>query len=582
MNKYQIIKDGRSDFHIVTSQFAHYGELFAASELQKYLYQSTDVLLPYFSDRCEKRSAEICVGLQARDIGKTLSDSEISRLGEEGYLIKTIGENILIAGNTPRGTIYGVYGFLEKFLGFRCFTKDVEKIDKKREFSLCDTNIIEAPAFEYREAYFRFAFEGDFAIKNKMNANLAPIPFEKGGHTKWYNCHHSFCDLIPPKYYGETHPEYYALMDGVRHINGQPCLSNPDVLAIVIDGVKKWIKENPHCKVFSVAQNDTYEYCTCPKCREIDEREGSRSGSIITFVNKVAEEIEKEYPDVSIHTFAYMYSTTAPKYVKPRRNVIVRLCNLECPRGKAFEEYTGNENEQAKHAVQFVKNIQDWSKICKRLYIWDYAVNFKNYLQPFMPFAQTAKNIRMYKKYGVQGVLEQGNFSYGGGGALDDLKSYVIAQLLWNPNQNEQTLIDEFLLGVYAEGAPFIREYIDIITNAQTEFHIFDYPDKEYFTDELIDKCTQLFDLAKQAVKDDEIRRRIDRESLSVEYVRACKIDDAKKREKAVDSFSKKVIEHKLTEIMERINLYDSFEYMKNSRYAREREGKYSVYYIVK
>ena len=582
MNNYSIIKNGQSDFHIVTSQFAPYGELFAASELQKYLYKSTDVFIPYFSDRCEKRGPEICVGLQARDIGKTLSSDEISALGEEGYCIKTIGENILIAGKTPRGTIYGVYGFLEKFLGFRCFTKDVEKIDKKSELGFNDINILEAPAFEYREAYFRFAFEGDFAIKNKMNANLAPIPIENGGHVKWYNCHHSFCDLLPPKVYGETHPEYYALTEGVRNIVGQPCLSNPDVLSIVIEKVKTWIKENPNCKVFSVAQNDSDGYCMCPKCREIDEYEGSPSGSIITFVNKVAEEIEKDYPDVSIHTFAYMYSRTAPKHVRPRKNVIVRLCNLECPRGKAFEDYIENESEQAEYAVEFVKNIKDWSKICKRLYIWDYAVNFKNYLQPFMPFTQMAKNIRLYKKYDIQGVLEQGNFSYGGGGALDDLKSYVIAQLLWNPDQNEEELIDEFLHYVYAEGAPFIREYIDTIRNAQTEFHIFDYPDKEYFTDEIIEKCINLFNLAKKAVKDEEIRRRIDRESLSVEYVRVCKIDDEQNREKAVDLFSKKVVEHKLTEIMERTNLYDSFDYMKKSKYSRDRDGRYNLYYIIK
>lgn len=581
MDNYQIIKNGHSDFHIVTSQFAQYGELFAASELQKYLYKSSDVFIPYFSDRCARRGPEIFVGLQARDIGKMLADSEIAQLGEEGYIIKTIGENLLIAGNTPRGTIYGVYGFLEKFLGFRCFTKDVEKIDRKNELTFNDLNILESPAFEYREAYFRFALEGDFAIKNKMNANLAPIPVEKGGHIKWYNCHHSFCDLIPPKYYWEKHPEYYAWIDGERQMT-QPCLSNPEVLSIAIEGVKTWIKNNPNCKIFSVAQNDNQGYCQCAKCREIDEREGSPSGSIITFVNKVAEEIEKDYPEVSIHTFAYQYSRTAPKHVKPRSNVIVRLCNIECPRGKAFEDYKENDSEEAKYAVEFVKNIKDWSKICKRLYIWDYAVNFKGYLQPFMPFTQMAKNIRLYKQYGIQGVLEQGNFSYGGGAALDDLKSYVIAQLLWDPNQNEEELINEFLKYVYAEGAPYMREYIDAIRMAQTEFSIYDYPDKEYFTNEVLDKCLKLFDEAKKSVKDEEVKQRIDRESLSVEFVKVCKIDDAKEREKAVDIFSKKVIEHKLTEIMERTNLYDSFEYMKKSKYAKQRSGMYSVYYIIK
>ena len=579
--EYQIIKNGRSNFHIVTSQFAQYGELFAASELQKYIYKSTDVLIPYFSDRCPKRGSEICIGLQARDARKWIDDSELIGLGDEGYIIKTIDEDILIAGNTPRATIYGVYSFLEKFLGFRCFTKDIEKIDKKTELILNDMLVVEKPAFEYREAYFRFAFEGDFAVKNKMNANLAPIPIEKGGHTKWYNCHHSFCDLIPPKYYWESNPEYYAYIDGKRNPT-QPCLSNADVLSIVIDGVKKWIKENPNCKVFSVAQNDNQGYCQCPKCREVDEREQSPSGSIINFVNKVAEEVEKDYPDVLIHTFAYQYSRKAPKYVKPRRNVIVRLCNIECPRGKAFEDYEECESEQAKYAVEFVQNIKDWSQICQRLYIWDYAVNFRFYLQPFMSFRQMAKNIRLYQRYGIQGVLEQGNFSYGGGAALDDLKSYVIAKLLWDPNLNEEELIDEFLNCVYGKGAPYIREYIDLIRTAQTEFSIYDFPDKEYFTDALLAKSFELFEKAKQATGNVEIRQRIDRESLSVEFVKICKMEDEKEREKATDIFSKKVIEHKLTEIAERTNLYDSFEYMKKSQYSKRRDGHYSLYYVIK
>lgn len=578
---YQIVKDGQSKFHIVTSDFAEYGELFAASELQKYIYKSTDVLIPYFSDRCRRRSAEIFVGLSARGAGELISGEELHSLGEEGYIIKTLGEDILIAGNTPRATIYGVYGFLEKFLGFRCFTKDVEKIDNIVELTLPEMHIVEKPAFEYREAYFRFAFDADFALKNKLNSNLAAIPVEKGGHVKWYNCHHSFRDLLPPQIYFEEHPEYYALVDGERR-QTQPCLSNPTVLSIVISGVKKWIKENPYCKVFSVAQNDNQGYCRCPKCREVDEREGGPAGSIVSFVNRVAETIAEEYPDVSLHTFAYQYSTTAPRYVKPHKNVIVRLCNIDCPRGKAIEDYRAGDCEKARHAINFIRDAKKWSEICERLYVWDYAVNFSNYLQPFLNFTQMAKNIRLYKRLGIKGVLEQGNFSYGGGASMDDLKSYVIAKLLWNPELDEEMLIDEFLFGVYGNSAVFIRQYIDLIRTAQTELYIYDTPEKEYFTDELLTESKKLFANAVKIAENDEIRRRIERESLSIEYVRICRIEDDRERATQTDIFSKKVVENKLTEIMERTNLYDSFEYMKRSRYAKMRDGVYSVYYVVK
>jgi len=119
---------------------------------------------------------------------------DMSSVGEEGFIIKTVGNNIVIAGKTQRGTLYGVYSFLEKFLGYRCFTKDVEKIEKMDNLTLDEISVVETPDFEYREAYFRFAFDPDFAVKNKLNANLASIPLERGGHTKFYNFHHSFDD----------------------------------------------------------------------------------------------------------------------------------------------------------------------------------------------------------------------------------------------------------------------------------------------------------------------------------------------------------------------------------------------------
>ena len=372
MNTYNIVKNGASEYHIVTSEFADVTEHFAASELQKYIYKSTDVIVPYFSDRCARRGKEILIGKMARD-----NDSNIDDVGEEGYVIKTLEEDILIAGNTPRGTIYGVYAFLERFLGFRAFTKDVEKIDRLNELSISPCDIREAPAFEYREAYFRFAWDADFSVKSKLNANLAPIPLERGGRFKFYNCHHSFFDLVPPKYYRKDHPEYFSVRDD-EHSGGQLCLSNPGVIEIAKRQLRAWIKENPTCKVFSVAQNDDPGYCKCESCRRIDEENGSPSGSIITFVNKLAEDIETEYPDVLLHTFAYAYSQNAPIKVKPRKNVIVRIGNIDCNSGAFYDEWAKKDVTLPGVAPckWFMDGLQKWRAICDRVYLWSYSFTF--------------------------------------------------------------------------------------------------------------------------------------------------------------------------------------------------------------
>ncbi|MBQ9784990.1 MAG: DUF4838 domain-containing protein [Clostridia bacterium] len=581
--KYTVIQNGKSLYHIVGANLSDSCERYAASQLQHYLYECTGTFIPYFSDRCPRRTPEILIGADTRDGHAFVTDAELDALGEEGFLIRTLENgDILITGKSSRGTLYGVYEFLRRFCGFRAFTKDVERIHHMDEVVLPPTELLQKPAFEYRDAYFRFAFDGAFCAKNRLNTTLGDISAEKGGSFKFFNCHHSFDDLVPPKRYFDAHPEYFAEWNGAR-TPLQPCLSHPDVLRIATEQVKAWIAEHPECRVFSVAQNDKIVWCQCPDCRRADEEEGGTpAGSIIRFVNHIAKEIEREHPQVLIHTFAYQYSRRAPHLTRPHRNVIVRLCNIECEWGDSMETVAARDT--AGKCAEFLDNIREWSQICNRLYIWDYAVNFHNYLQPFPNFYTMAENIRFYKAHGVRGVLEQGNFSYGGGAAMDDLKVYLISHLLWDTDADVQTLIDEFTEGVYGRGAPFIREYIALMSGAVRSHRmtLYDHPDADYLSDALIERADELFDAAERAAESEEIRARIRREHLSVRYLRAVREEDAQTRAEATDRLAADVRAARLTEIMERTNLEDSFRYMKASRYAKERPNRYLMYYIVR
>ena len=580
MKRYEIVKNGKSPFHIVGANLSSAAERHAASELQKYIYESTNVLVPYFSDRCERRGAEIIIGYTTRDGKDRITPEELSALGEEGFIIRGSGEDIIISGATPRGTLYGVYRFLEIYLGFRAFTKDVEKIDKLFELIIEEPNVTETPDFEYRDAYFRFAFDSGFASKNRLNSTLAELSELRGGGMKFFNCHHSFDDLVPPKLYFEDHPEYYSEIQGKRSPR-QLCLSNDTTLEIATETVRRWIKENPLCRVFSVAQNDNGDFCSCEKCRAFDEAEGSSSASVIRFVNKIAENIEKDYPNVLIHTFAYMHTRKPPKTVKPKKNVIVRLCTFECQWSDPLEVIAEREPESVSRA--FLSDLSGWAKICDRLYIWDYVVNFRQYLQPFPVFYTMAENIRLYRRIGVRGALMQGNFSYGGGAAMDELKSYIIARLLWNADEDVDTLIKEFTDGVFGRGAKYIREYLSTISSATKGYfmRIYDYPDAPYLSDELIKKCDELFRLAEESERG-ECKRRIEREHLSIKYLLAARLEDDSERSAAIDALEAEIRDHKLTEIMERTNLDDSFAYLKRSRYGYDREGRYNMYYIIR
>lgn len=579
----RIIADkGKGYYHIVTSRMPHGAEMYAAATLYQYLYKSTRAIIPYFSDveRCPRRSPEIYIGSNVRGV-----QTDVSRLSNDGFVIKTCGEDIVIAGKTPRGTVYGVYYFLEKYINFKCFTKDVETFDRVETLIVEDLDICENPAFEYREIYFRSAFDTDFCVKNRLNSNMAHIPNEKGGKMKFFNFHHSFLELVPPEIYYDSHPEYFSFVDGKRlRDRTQLCLTNEGVFLAARKTLRRWIEENPDCKVFSVAQNDWRNYCTCPECRKLDEQYGTPAASLITFVNRLADDIKEDYPDVLLHTFAYQYTKKAPLGLRVADNVIVRLCNIECSWDTSMEKQAVEQPDS--QAAGFIENIDQWGKICKHLYIWDYACNFRNYLLPFPNYRSMPENLRTYEKKHIVGVMQQGNFAYGEASALADLECYLGARLLWNPNQDENKVIDDFINGVFGkECHPYIREYIDLLCDSLegNKLTLYQNSDAGYITDLLVTKAEDLFNKALSVVKSEKSKWYLQKEYLSVLFMKVSRMDLEKpEREILIDQLYEGVKNFNITEIRERSYLETSFENLRQSRYATSRENEYPLYYIMK
>ena len=284
--------------------------------------------------------------------------------------------------------------------------------------------------------------------------------------------------------------------------------------------------------------------------------------------------MKKRFPNVLLHTFAYRFTRKAPKNLKPEDNVIIRLCNIECDWNESFPVLIKNN---VKSAVEFDRNLREWGKITKRLYVWDYAVNFHNYLLPFPCVYQMAENIRYYKKCGVTGVFEQGNYSLGGGAALDDLKSYLTAKMLWNTETDIKNTIKEFCDNVYGKGGKYIKEYLDIMTAAVKgyELTLYDKPSAPYFSDELTKKCVELFDKALSVAEDKEVYDRIEKEKLSVDYMRIVRINDEEERIKETEIFAEKLVKYGINEIMEMTALEDSLNFMRYSRFTEDRFPRY-------
>lgn len=511
-----ITDHGRSDYRIVVPRDAAPSVSYAGQELQHWLEEMTGVQLSIVSDAQPPAGHEIILGENTRLKGLGV-EVDLAALGNEGYVLKTVGPHLVIVGGKLRGTLYGVYGLLEDHLGCRWFTPQVSRIPRVSRLVVPSLNETKVPVLEYREPFVKDCFDGDWCARNRVNSSAASLQEKHGGKVTYCGFVHTFNDLVPPSKYYAEHPEYFSLIGGQR-MNGyyQLCLTNPDVLRITIEEIRRRMREHPEATVFSVSQNDTGGACECDECRAVVEREGSQSGPLIEFVNKVADAVRDEFPDKIIDTLAYTYTRKAPRNVRPAPNVVVRLCSIECCFSHPLATCNSAENES------FRRDIADWARVCDRLWVWDYTTSFANYLVPFPNRHVLRDNIRFFIENHVTGIFEEDNYT-SLSGELSPLDGYLQAKFLWNPDYDENQAMNEFLEGVYGAAGPIIRRYIDLlrdkVVNENIHMHIWEGPHAAYLTEDILSASDRIWDEAEAAVADQpEVLQRVQIARLSLDW----------------------------------------------------------------
>ncbi|MCL1920557.1 MAG: DUF4838 domain-containing protein [Kiritimatiellaeota bacterium] len=442
---------------IVRPAAASPSQVYAAEELQKFVGQLTGVTLAIQTDEGALPERAVLLGNTRHTDAVLGAPADVGALGDDGFRLVTRGNHLLVLGGPVRGTLYGVYEVLERFGGCRWYASWHSVIPSLDRLEVPALDEAQRPAFALREPYWFDMFKGDFAARNKVNGNAPSLTERHGGKIRFGGGMfvHTFEKLCPSEEFFDTHPEYFSEIGGTRvKAHTQLCLTNPDVLRIVTERTLAAIRKDPGAKLFSVSQNDWYNGCTCANCKAIDDREGTQAGSLIAFVNKVAAAVEREFPDVWIETLAYQYTRTPPKTVRPRRNVVPRLCTIECDFSHALDVSAFKQNRK------FVEDINGWSALTDKLYIWDYVTDFRNYIGPFPNINALQGNVRFFKANNVVGLFEQGAYQ-GRHGEFAELKAWLLAKWLWNPDLPQDALVSDFLNGYYGAAAPFVRQYID-------------------------------------------------------------------------------------------------------------------------
>jgi hypothetical protein len=470
--------------------------------------------------------------LSAPDAQKLLSLSSSQLPGEEGVAVKVSNKNVYIIGGEGNGVKNAVYEFLEKYLGCRYYTADAILIPSNKNISIpSDINYSYTPAIKYRYIYFGPAFKGDYAAWNKLQNTSGKVqtPPIFGLFV------HSMFKLVPPEKYFATHPEYYALRNGKR-VKTQLNLTNPDVLQIAKQSLDSIIKKNPQSQIFSVSQMDNNGYCQCDDCKRKAAETGSQSGVIIDFVNKIAA----AFPDKTISTLAYNYSRSAPTNIAPAKNVNIMFCATGANHAVPFAD------DKSKGSVY--SDLSEWNKLTNNIFFWDYLVDFRHLYLPFPIYHTVQPNIQFLVSNKIYSTFQQG-WAYNGSDMIE-LKTYLLAQLLWNPDIDVKAVQNEFINFYYGDAAPYISKYIDALTsyvqshkiNLTTSDAPLDHV-SDYLSPSQVQLYRKYFEDAKKAVANNPVY--LDRVQNAAQSIRYTILDGISKMDAAAAPYENMAAEFK-------------------------------------
>ena len=488
-----LVKDGKATSRIVLVEKNEVNEQ-AATLLQDFVKRISQATLPIVADT-KARSGDILIG------GKQAS------AGEDGFLLKTTAnEQLQISSGGDKGAIYGVVSLLEQYMGVSYFAKEAYTLTPMQTITLPAIHREETPAFRYRQTY---SYNNDPVYKLWFRLEEPKDMFIEN---MWV---HTFNRILPSDRFGKEHPEYYSFINGEHRPghNSQWCLTNPKVFDAAVRQLDSIFKAHPDMKMISVSQNDgNNTNCSCPACKEVDEYEGSPSGNLIRFLNKLAE----RFPDKEFSTLAYLYSMQPPKHVKPLSNVNIMLCDIDCKREVPLTDNASGRD--------FVKALEGWSKISDNIFVWDYGINFDNIVSPFPNFHILQKNIQLFKKNHVTMHFSQVNGIRGGD--FSEMRAYMIGKLMWDPYQNADSLMRTFMNGYYGAAAPYLYQYQKIMQGALLAggqpLWIYDSPISHkngMLNPVLLKTYDELFDLAEEAVAGDTVLlRRVQLSRLPLQY----------------------------------------------------------------
>jgi hypothetical protein len=516
----QLSSNGKTPYVIVKSADATEAESFAASELSCYLKQVTGAEFKIVEDKMPEPLPAIHVGntFLARK-----NEIDTAKLAPEEWIIRQVGKDILLGGGRPRGVLYGVYDFLERYARCRWYDLCTEKAPAQPNLTLPDmVNVRKKPFIRYRDFYWVNGIRPEYtlwAVRNRINGQI------------WSEAKYGFCESCGSPGFVHTYYQYskdfpkecFSMnQEGKREKPrdatgpGQLCFTQPLTLKLCIENLRSYIdmdrkkaleRKRPFPRIYEFSSLDNSDECHCPDCLAAKEKFGGYSGLVIHFANQLADSIAKDYPEVVVRINAYRAAMEPPKKpINAHENVMVRVTSL----GVEFAGDRGRDVLRpltAKQNQLYLQQLNGWKEV-SRIGVWDY---FRMFGQPFgAPVSSIGTRAELFRKYydlGVESIFIEGEIYPGMTDHFLDLRNWLTGKLMADPVADVPALTDDFMNSVYGKAAPVMKEYLAYVEERMKEEKdnlSTKYPSKWAYLDNAFYRHAKaLMDQAESRVKND-------------------------------------------------------------------------------
>lgn len=472
----EMFNNKTTDYKIIIPLEPSASDIKAVDELKYFFKQATDIDLlveTETDDSFNQDDKHISIG-KTNKLKNSGIQLDSKKLGRDGYIIKTIGNTVFLAGATGNGTVFSVYRFLSAMFNYRYFAKDEIRLENKTKGNLINFDIIECPSIESRnlDAY---ALYHDYEYLTRMR--LTPAMGRKTDYfvQGWSTLNdQSMATQILP---------YDKYKDREGWFSGDIYTGQMNVTKAYYDDemfneftnnlINNFIAVEKDCKYFMLGINDNKRgWRNEPHIEDYDKYKAS--GVMIRFMNKVSDRvqewIDQHEPgrEVYLVMFAYLYTLDPPvvydeatnsyqpidESVVCKDNIMVRIAPIESK--NMYPHMDSKVNPTAAYA------FAGWSAVAKNLAVWDYGTNFSSYIAPYPDWGTIQQNLKMYRDKGVRDILTQLP-AHTQGTSLHDYKIFMRSELMWNVDADYKSLHNEFFENYYREAAPVMQKYFDYL-----------------------------------------------------------------------------------------------------------------------